>query len=884
MTYQAEQHINLLMSKSFCGHDVHENESTREHVLNAYKFLNSNPFLSCILMIVASSSKVKSVYDFKRDSVHIADPTVPSNTKGMFYLSGRVYIGAKQLLDESEKTEVYSTLAHEFCHYAMDLTYKNFAKPYAKNDNKTRQEFEEISQKCQQQQGFEEYIDIVYEHYPPEVQHAELIVRVPHLIALYSDQPERLREVREKFIELFEFYENKIFIEMQEALPKVEKLDQLEHEKREQKILKLRKIACFSFIFTLVAIILVIALTCLLNKKPIYNFKELSETYKLKVTNAPIIYKNIEVRFYDLFPTNSTAYYKLSSDHISQIVEGHALNFSDPHLSYLNELVRHDWKNLTEKLKDKFLTSNFTFQNESLKFQKLAEVNSEVFDSLSSKQIIDVLDGKTLVVGKMIEDKIDYYIERRFMLEDVRVSGGKYRIENEDERKAMEIRLEGDQVEELVYTEGSKEITQKTAKGLDSLTHFEYQTTKIDKNLVKNSKNSDEIIQEALGDRIFILSSDIGAGKTVIFQNLTIRLKKSSPTKWVSFIDLNNQIVCDNLKKLDKTLENNEKIENLVQFLSNILNLDRNNKSEAALLEKSFKLGNVVLLWDNFDLLSSEDREIITKIFNLIYKLTKNVQFISSMPLFTNQLKQSLNAKIYHPVPFTESEQKDYFRSFFNLQNLPKEKVESFTQGAFNISKTLQLDSPLMQRFIADIYESDKLYENPNFFNLILKFVTQKIENWAKSERGQNLLNYIISRPNFDMMKMYQKVAFEKELGFANSEEWYKNLTVLKTKIPKILQVDEIARMGILSYKSKTDYNFIHKTLADFFLAKYFIDNLYNEDDNVSKTGTELMSRAFELLLDDRREMVVTLIREYLKNKNDDKKTNQDFIKILNLY
>jgi len=99
--------------------------------------------------------------------------------------------------------------------------------------------------------------------------------------------------------------------------------------------------------------------------KPINSFKELSETNKLKVTNAPIIYKNIEIRFHNLFPDNSIAYSKLASDHISQIIEGHALNFSDPKLSYLNDLVHHNWINLAEKLKQKFLTSNFTFQNES---------------------------------------------------------------------------------------------------------------------------------------------------------------------------------------------------------------------------------------------------------------------------------------------------------------------------------------------------------------------------------------------------------------------------------------------------------------------------------------------------------------------------------------
>ncbi|CAG9811014.1 unnamed protein product [Chironomus riparius] len=939
MSYLADQHINLLMSKSFCGHDVHEDESTREHVLNAYKFLNSTPFLNVILMVVASSTKVRSVFDFNRDSVYMADPTVPSNTKGMFYLSGRVYIGAQQLLDEATKNEVYATLAHEFCHYATDLTYGNFAKPYAKNDSKTRQQFEEISQKCQQQQGFEEYIDIVFQHYPPAVQHAELIVRVPHLIALYSNDPERLKEVREKFIELFEFYETKVYPEMQEALPKINQQDQL--KEKEQKILKLRKIACISFICTLVAIILVIALTCLLSQPKNYTFSNITTYDKLKIHNSSIIYKDIEVRFHDLFPDNSTAYYKLTSDHISQILDGQALDFSDSHFQYLNNLVNHDWKNLAGKLKQKFLTSNFTFQNESLKFEKLAEISLEVFNSLSSEQIVDVLDGKELVIGSMVEGKIDYYIERRFVVEDedkkeidfevrdwmeakdvkelsdsdnneakeVKRIGGEYKTEGEDKiegrsghgsdieaedkqqsRNKQSQRVIEDKIENIHNLGEFREVrkvleTQERSEDI-RITTLESQDHKPEHNLVQNSKNTQEIIQEALESRIFILNSEIRAGKTVIFQQLTMVIKSSFPTRWVSFVDLSDINVNSSLQKFSETLENEVKIEDLIEFFSNILRLDANNKFEEAVFEKLFKLGNVVILWDNYDLLPLKNRELITKIFKLTFNLTNNVQFISSMPFFSYQFRESLNAKTYQSVPFTESEQKEYFKSLFKLQNLTIEKVENYTQIAFNISKTLQLDSPLMQKFIAQNYKP----ESVNFYEICKTFVEKTIENYQTSKSGQEFFRFLILKQiKFDMMEMYQNVAFLKalnlNLGSNNTKsesKHYNELEILKLKIPKELEIEEIARMGILSFKSEFDYKFLHKTIADFFFAKYFIDNLCILSNDVNEAEIKLRIEIFKYLLKsyDRSEMVVTLIKEHLKDKI---RCSQDFNEILNL-
>lgn len=950
-TSLTDQHINLLMSKSCCGHDVIEDDSTREHVLNAYKFLSSDPLLSPILHIVASSTKIKSVFDFNRDSVHMVDPTVSSETKGMFYLSGRVYIGAKQLLDESTKIEVYATLAHEFCHYAVDLIYGNFAKPYAKNDTKTREKFEKISQKCKLQVGIEEYIDIVYNYYPPEMHHAELIVRVPHLIALYSHDPERLKLIRETFKELFEFYEKKINPEMQKAWSKIEAHDQL--KEKEQKILKLRIIACISFSFTLVAIIVVLAFTCWYNQPPQHTYSTLSPSQKSQIQNSTIIYKNIEVKFFDLFPNNSTAYYALTSNHISKILDGQYLNFSDHRFLYLCESIYHDWQNLTKKLKQKFLTSNFTFQNESLRFEKMEEISPDVFKSLSSEQIVDVLDGKELKVGNMIEDKIYNYIERRFVkVKDDEGFVERHRVESDDQDESEDATEENrEDTTEVIDTDEAKILVEKNLEVIknkaeneervksdnkakdngeqnieetklaelqevnldlaESLikpkrnqTNLEMHKYRILENInrksndspVINSKTTQAIIQQTLNDRIFILDSEIGAGKTVIFKKLTISIKKAYPTRWVSFIDLNYKNIFENLLKFNESLENissqtDEIIENIIEFLGNILDIDKSNKFETAIFKQSFKLGNIVLLWDSYDLIPKKSREIITNLFKLIHNHTENVQFISSMPLFVNQLRQSLGSHIYQPIRFTESEQKEFLRNFFTIQNLSNEKIENFTQVAFELSKTLQLDSPLMQKFIAENFDP----ESQNLYEICDKFVTQKIENWNESEGGKNFSLYLLSRSsnNFNMMDMYQKVAFQQELDLNLATnllkpefKHLKNLKILKIEFLEIVKVEEIARMGILRFRSNSDWSFVHKTLADFFFSKYFIDNLYIVDDTVSETEIELRKEIFKYLLKNysRKEMVLRLIREHLKEKVNDTNTSKDFFEIINQF
>ncbi|KAL7011726.1 hypothetical protein ACKWTF_014409 [Chironomus riparius] len=207
--------------------------------------------------------------------------------------------------------------------------------------------------------------------------------------------------------------------------------------------------------------------------KPFYKFEDLSDNDKLRLRDGIVSYKNIEVRFSDLFGDNSTAYSKLTSDHITQIFDGHPLNFTDPHLTYLNDLILHDWNNLAGKLRNKVLTSNLTFQGESLKFENF---NSEILNSFTSEQIVDVLDGKELKIGKIIENRTEFYLERKFIFEG-------------------------------------------QVNNLGAMKHYNVY------------EGMDEVIYRTDKKRIFVLSSEAGAGKTVTFEQLTMRIKRKYPRK-----------------------------------------------------------------------------------------------------------------------------------------------------------------------------------------------------------------------------------------------------------------------------------------------------------------------------------------------------------------
>ncbi|XP_070506445.1 uncharacterized protein [Chironomus tepperi] len=216
------KHISILLAHSYVGHNASESQEKLEYVKRAYETLSQDPRLNVILLVIAASRKLKIVYDFLSESVDIVDPTASAYTEGNFYPTGRIYIGAKQLLNEDTKYKTLSTMAHEFAHYAINLTYENDAKPYKAKNNKSQGEFRKIFKNCKVNASKEQVINIVYELYPRGMQHAELIVRAPHLIALYFVQQEKLKETVALFPKLFEFYEKKVILDMMRMLPEIE--------------------------------------------------------------------------------------------------------------------------------------------------------------------------------------------------------------------------------------------------------------------------------------------------------------------------------------------------------------------------------------------------------------------------------------------------------------------------------------------------------------------------------------------------------------------------------------------------------------------------------------------------------------------------------------
>ncbi|CAG9801230.1 unnamed protein product [Chironomus riparius] len=869
--FPPDNHMHVLLSNSRLGRGSSDQEKKFKIIQKAFEVLNENPFVQIILMIVAATRNFRIVFDFSRDSVELIDPTANSSFKGSYYISGRIYIGAKNLLNDNTKYEALGTLAHELCHNAMNLVFKNFANPYSRNDVETVKKFEEISKFCEKKSDKEEIIKLAFcKFYSDLERHAELIVRVPHLIIHYFNNKAKFEEVRKIFEDLFVFYyETTITQQMKKALPEIEAHAEAEAQKNKKKIRNLKIFLIVGGFLSIITIVMVILILYFALSPTFYSFSSLSDDQKSDVENALILYKNEEIRFIDLFPKTSEAYNKLTSDDISKMLDNERLNLSDPLFYHLETIVTHDWRNLTKKLHDKFLNSSFSFQNETIKFIELFNINSESFKSLTSTQIINVFKGEILKVHKMIKPEAKFYIERSFVNDHIFEIYYDFMLHVHGDSKlsnpcicynttgynttfdtfyqqfiSKNIHDQMSKIKEINRDDNFKRCSTSDFRvnTLIPLPNFDQYSVKAGYYDISDSLDLhksyqldfNSVLKDAQKLKFFILSSDAGTGKTATFEQFSIRTKKTFPSNWVSYINLKDH------KELFGYVKD---FDDLLAMLENIFGLNSENEFEQKVFKDLFKSGNVILFWNGFDEISPDFSESVLNVLNLIKENTKNIQFLCTRPLYSEMLKLKFITTSYALIPFDRDTETKFLVEFFNTQNITNSRV--YIEKVYNITaKTESQDdfkTPLLLGMIAYIPRNHKS-TNGRFYVLHQNLPLQKYDIWK--DKSVIVANLFAS--GYDINLLYQKYAMKDSSQiFLSCFSCQVNLKVMRRLKPAELTNDEISQMAILYINGPRHFKFVHRTFTEFFIAQYLIRNLYNAYDEPSLEEAELRIRMF---------------------------------------
>lgn len=232
------QHIAILVesTKVKCNQTEISLEKCTSLIIEAFKNLQFSRLIDPILQLVSTGKDLQINFDFESDSIECLDPLSSNNVLGNFLPQFKVInLGANSLLSEKtdKKLKVYGVLAHELCHYAMYLVYKNDCNPYKMHEDhkfdKICEDTKNILEDISKRDGgnmleeinifhlvFEKLKDGKYANYAIVLHHAELIVRIPHSRAFCGKNNSKFENVEKTFPGLLTFYEKTTLIDVKE--------------------------------------------------------------------------------------------------------------------------------------------------------------------------------------------------------------------------------------------------------------------------------------------------------------------------------------------------------------------------------------------------------------------------------------------------------------------------------------------------------------------------------------------------------------------------------------------------------------------------------------------------------------------------------------------
>ncbi|XP_064455433.1 uncharacterized protein LOC135366589 isoform X2 [Ornithodoros turicata] len=204
-------------------------------VKELYEKLTKIPMVDTILRVVATTPWLEIIFDFQSENLDCILGSDYETTLGLTMLrEEKIYLAAKR-----EDNELLGTMAHEFCHAALDMVYENGGKPYRKDDTVRRDRYLRILSEIEANKN-KLHTRIAEAFFNETHKEEELVVRVPHMLAMCFPKPDTCeatvapqQELLQKQVpELFQFFKDDIIRDMKEFISKNRPEKDREHIKK----------------------------------------------------------------------------------------------------------------------------------------------------------------------------------------------------------------------------------------------------------------------------------------------------------------------------------------------------------------------------------------------------------------------------------------------------------------------------------------------------------------------------------------------------------------------------------------------------------------------------------------------------------------------------
>jgi len=824
--------IHLLNHSKLLNDNINADVSFKK-ILELYTALNEVEEVKSILMFFQHIDDFEIIFDFGSSHVGKATPAdTNENIGGIFYSSSpyHIYIGAKR-----HDQEIMGTLIHELTHLLMKLMYENSAKPYRKNDIDREKEFNEVVKRLfdaidQDKHIFDTIILNAKQNYAKEMQHAELIVRVPHLHAFYKDQKTWLEEQKKNCRDLFKFFHEKVLGDLKTEIPKWSRRHEINGLNEKLGVIPKLKKSSYKF-----EPLKIEEVTKLFNASKIciqviqsdVNFVTLSKYYSyLKDTNFEYIFleasalkdKIISAKISKMINSDNKMFVIMECTKISDIVSKEFLHFvmSDINLFLIaNEVIckkavekiercelfisnenifikktpdELNFLDFTKDCQQKLLEKDIKFQGSAMKLCDLVPGNSRILNVLPVKKLVtrSKLHVRIPVGNKMFQKfESHFFIDRKFLIQK--------------------------QPTELEGFEGTINENIKNGKMISII-----------------EISTDKFINEFLENKIAVITGGPGIGKSASLHHIynKILAAKLDGYKWIEFIDLKQCV--DNFSAMGSNqITFNRFFENL--------NVKKTPEFEMKLFGELYDNGRSIFLVDGFDEISPTYKETVLNLLKTFNRNSGNKLCITSRSHLKEDLEQNLKCSSfsYSLKPFEEEEQV----SFLTKLKVSEKEAKTFvaTMQTKMTNQQSLLSTPMLLQMIADIQNGNiSIFSDLDNFTIYDKFIARLLKIWAQKGEIAEESQTRLSMNHANILEIHQRLALyyffkhEKEVleSFLESSQ---------------ITFDEISLGGIITINNLDNFHFLHETFAEYFVAGFLIREL--------KTSKEIKEETVEIIL-----------------------------------
>jgi len=877
-----DSHTIFLLSKSRVGIGQ-ENKKNFGFIREIYKQLDTIPEISTILKVVEWSALTEIIFDFDNDSIVDLDPTQSSGTKGSCnYREGRIYIGAK------EEFELLGTVAHELAHLAMQVCYDNECNPYEVSDDQKESDFDKIVSQYHDKKGMDSIIERVFTVYRESGWPAELIVRVPHLLAHYSVEKGKQLLVQQA-PDLFNFYEQhtqedlrkfignplhcKARCQIQRLNKLLEKMDEFVQSKiwlNEECLLNDDVInsQTIQILSSHLPRLTILNLYQLMRRKE-QNISDIKSGYIFvsaeqfkNQEKAENIHQGFQsVPRPTLVIECSSEYNKSETElwiTINSFRENRRIIFiavtevaqslHDKLKKYQAKVMpdrEYTWRDLTTDSQNELLKNTVCFQGIPISLNELISAESPVTKFLP---LADLLQKKTLEIGRTLLTSAadccinNYYIPRTFnhqvvIKKDIfeQIFSDLVATTEQEFRKYCRDNPARN-VHWLLQDKSGRIVWQQSQGSLKELRKY------IDTQnpLPYPPENLDEFLQRAQCKKVMLIADTAGMGKTTLLTHLSKQIKQTFRACWVMRIDLNDHT--DVLEAQAK-----QKVGTIEFLCENLL------KFRYPFEKKLFKhccqrfedAARVVLMFDGFDEISPKYKKTV---LNLLQNLNPLKQpwlaqlWVTTRPHLRDDLEDNLQQLCYTLEPFSEENQVGFLTKFWHqhsklpagnqqqLENYARVLIEKLAKSTSDKAKEFT-GIPLQTRMLAEAFEKDvKTHCLSQKSELELPNQLCLVDLYRKFIK-EKMIIFFKSKGEIAEQQLTDIIMNDISITKNHQKKALELLlpdlrdTVLSLEESDLLSPEAISMIGILQYVVDKPH-FIHRTFAEYYVADFLATQL----------------------------------------------------------